>query len=40
MDTGGYQATVHGIEKELDLTKRLNNSNNNTESTGYPHAEK
>ena len=40
MDTGGYQATVHGIAKELDFTKRLNNSNNNTESIGYPHAEK
>ena len=40
MDTGGYQATVHGIAKELDFTKILNNSNNNTESIGYPHAEK
>ena len=28
MDKGAWWATVHGIEKESDMTYRLNNSNN------------
>ena len=27
MDRGAWQATVHGIAKELDTAKRLNNHN-------------
>ena len=26
MDRGGWQATVHGVAKELDMTRRLNNN--------------
>ena len=32
MERGAWQATVHGIAKELDTTERLNN----TESTATP----
>ena len=28
MDRGAWQATVHGITKELDMTEQLNNNNN------------
>ena len=28
MNRGGWQATVHGLEKELDVTQQLNNSGN------------
>ena len=27
VDTGAWQATVHGVTKELDMTERLNNHN-------------
>ena len=27
MDRGAWQATVHGVTKELDATQRLNNNN-------------
>ena len=27
MDRGGWQATVHGVAKEVDKTERLNNNN-------------
>ena len=30
MDRGAWQATVHGVAKELDTTELLNNSNNTT----------
>ena len=26
VDRGGWQATVHGVTKELDMTKQLNNN--------------
>ena len=26
MDTGAWQATVHGVAKEWDMTERLNNN--------------
>ena len=28
MNRGGWQATVHGLEKELDVTQQLNNNGN------------
>ena len=30
MDRGPWWARVHGVEKELDTTERLNNNNNTT----------
>ena len=27
MDRGAWQATVHGVAKELDMTEQLNNNN-------------
>ena len=32
MDRGVWQATIHGVKKELDMTSWLNNSNNNLDS--------
>ena len=29
MGRGAWQATVHGVTKELDMTERLNNESNN-----------
>ena len=29
MDKGTWQATVHGVARELDMIERLNNDNNN-----------
>ena len=29
MDRGPGEATVHGVTKELDMTKQLNNNSNN-----------
>ena len=29
MDRGVWQAMVHGVEKELDMTSQLNNNNSN-----------
>ena len=29
MDRGAWQAIVHGVEKELDMTSQLNNNNSN-----------
>ena len=29
MDTGPWQAIVHGVTKKLDMTWQLNNKNNN-----------
>ena len=30
MDRGAWQATVHGVAKELDMTERLNNNYHNS----------
>ena len=30
MDRGAWQATIHGVAKEMDMTERLNNSNTTT----------
>ena len=27
MDRGAWQATIHGVAKEMDMTERLNNNN-------------
>ena len=29
-DSGAWQATVHGVAKELDMTQQLKNNNKNT----------
>ena len=29
MDSGAWEATVHGVAKELDMTEQLNNNKNN-----------
>ena len=32
MDRGAWQATVHGVAKESDMTQQLNNNNNTADS--------
>ena len=29
MDSGAWEATVHGVAKELDMTEQVNNNNHN-----------
>ena len=33
MDTGPWQAIVHGVTKKLDMTWQLNNKNNNAKGS-------
>ena len=35
MDRGTWQATVHGVAKELDTTKQLNNNKNCLHNSEY-----
>ena len=36
MDSGAWQATLHGVAKELDTTERLNNNKNVRHESSYP----
>ena len=37
MDRGAWQAIVHGVSKELDLTEQLNHHNKRNNEQSYAH---